>query len=65
MRMQGPLKGRVSPSVGFSDHVTCTGFIHSSTVLQVKHALCHLPNHKYVENRPDKHEEESTFALTN
>lgn len=63
--MQGPLKGRVTQPVGLSDCVTCTGFIHSSSVLEVKHALCHLPNHRYVENPTDKHEEESTFAFTN
>lgn len=46
--MQGPLGGMVGQSMGNSSHVTCTGFLHSSLGLQIKHALCHVPNHQYV-----------------
>lgn len=46
--MQGLLRGTVGQSIGTSSHVTCTGFLHSSRGLQIKHALCRVPNPRYV-----------------
>lgn len=46
--MQGLLRGTVGQSMGTSSHMTCTDFLHSSLGLQIKHALCHVPNHRCV-----------------
>lgn len=52
VREQGPPRALVGQSAGPSNHITCTGVNHSPSLVQVKHALCHLPDHKYKEKPP-------------